>query len=218
MPANVVALSVETGSAGFAIAHQVADRLGFRYYDWEITTRAAELAGVPPSDVAAAEHVPGFFERFMRRLGAASAMSIEGTTGFIDPSPEIWDTALQTLGSDEYRKLIESVVKELALRGDAVIVGHAGQYLLRERPSTLRVLIHGSLPVRRERLASEQGIAPDEAETMLKQSDKDRRELLRRLYRFEWTDASMYDLAINTDRLPPETAAEAIVSFADHMP
>lgn len=218
MTANVIALSVETGSAGFAVAHQVTERLGFRYYDWEITTEAAALAGVPPSDVAAAERVPGFFERFMRRLGAASAMSIEGTTGFIDPSPEIWDTALQSLSSDEYRKLIERVVKELAERGDAVIVGHAGQYLLRERPSTLRVLIHGSLAARKQRLALEQNISSDEAEALIKQSDKDRRELLRRLYRFEWTDAAMYDIAINTDRVPPEIAAEAIVSFARHVP
>ncbi len=218
MTANVVALSVETGSAGFPVAHQVADLLGFRYYDWEITTEAAALAGVPPSDVAAAERVPGFFERFMRRLGAASAMSIEGTTGFIDPSPEIWDTALQSLSSDEYRKLIERVVKELAESGDAVIVGHAGQYLLRDRPSTLRVLIHGSLAARKQRLAIEQNISPDEAEALIKQSDKDRRDLLRRLYRFEWTDAAMYDIAINTDRVPPEIAAEAIVSIARHVP
>ncbi|HEX5370470.1 MAG TPA: cytidylate kinase-like family protein [Dehalococcoidia bacterium] len=218
MPANVVALSVETGSAGYAIAHQVADRLGFRYYDWEITQEAAALAGVPPSDVAAAERVPGFFERFMRRLGAASAASIESTTGFIDPSPEIWDTALQTFSSDEYRKLIERVVKELAGSGDAVIVGHAGQYLLRDRPSTLRVLVHGSLAVRTQRLAVEQGISHEEAGAMIKQSDKDRRELLRRLYHFEWTDAAMYDIAVDTDRIPPEIAVEAIVSFANHVP
>ena len=67
MPANVVALSVQNGSGGYTIARRVAEALAFRYYDWEITSEAARLAGVSPSEVLASERVPGFFERTMRR-------------------------------------------------------------------------------------------------------------------------------------------------------
>ena len=77
MAANVVTFTVQLGSGGFAIAHQVADRLGFRYFDWEITSEAAVRAGVSPADVAASEHVPSFLERIMRRLLSASAIGTE---------------------------------------------------------------------------------------------------------------------------------------------
>src|SRR5687767_15484830 len=130
MSANIVALSVQTGSGGYAIARQVAERLGFKYYDWEITLEAARLAGVPPTDVVAAERVPGFLERMMRRLGAISTMSLEGSPGFNDPSPAVWNTAIQSLTSDDYRQFIERVIQQLASEGESVIVGHAGQHIL----------------------------------------------------------------------------------------
>jgi cytidylate kinase len=218
LPADVIALSVLAGSGGYAVAHHVADRLGFRYYDWEITTEAASRAGVAASDVIAAERVPGFLERMMTRLGAVSAMSIENTAGFADPSPAVWNTALQSLTSDDYRQVIERVIEELAEQGSAVIVGHAGQHTLRNRPGVLKVLVHGSLERRTERLAIEQGISPAKAEAMVKQSDKDRRDLLKRVYHFDWLDSTRYDLSLSTDNLSVEFAAETIVAAAQEMP
>ena len=218
MPANIVALSVQTGSGGYAIARQAAERLGFKYYDWEITLEAARLAGVPPTDVVAAERVPGFLERMMRRLGAISTMTIEGSPGFSDPSPAVWNSALQSLTSDDYRQFIERVVEGLAKTGDAVIVGHAGQHILRNTSGALKVFVHGTAAVRKTRYAIEQGVSLDEAEAAIKQSDKDRRGLLKNVYHFDWTDASYYDLTINTDHLNDDYAIDAIVGAAKAMP
>ena len=218
MPANVLALSVQNGSAGYTIARRVAETLSFRYYDWEITSEAARLAGVPPSDVVAAERVPGFFERTMRRLGAISSMTIEGSPGFADPAPEVWNTAIQSLTSDDYRQFIEAVVKQLASDGEAVIVGHAAQIILRDTPGVLKGFIHGSLPVRAERHAQEQGISLDEAQKALVQSDKDRRNLMGTIYRIDWADASNYDITLSTDHFSEDWAVETIVSAAREMP
>jgi cytidylate kinase len=218
VPAEVISLSVQAGSGGYAVAHLVADQLGFRYYDWEITTEAAHRSGVSPSDVIAAERVPGFLERMMVRLGAVSAMSVENSAGFADPSPAVWNTALQSLTSDDYRQVIERVIEELADRGSAVIVGHASQYTLRNRPGVLKVLVHGSLPQRAQRLAIEQGLDRAKADMMVKQSDKDRRELLKRLYHFDWLDSTAYDLSLNTDNLSVDFAAETVVAAAAELP
>ena len=217
MPATVVALSVQTGSGGFALAHRLSEYLGFRYYDWEITSEAAARAGVAPTDVIAAERVPGFIERVMRRLGAASAVSMDGTSVFADPSPAVWNNALASLDSDSYRPVVERVVLELADQGDAVIVGHASQYTLRDHEGVLRVLIHGSPEVRTERLAEEQTTDIKKAAELIKQSDKDRSELLKRVYHFNWLDANMYDLTINTDHLSIEYATNMIITAVkDH--
>jgi len=218
MPANVVALSVQTGSGGFTVAHRVSDQLGFRYYDWEITSEAASRAGVTPNEVIAAERVAGFLERMMRRLGAVSTVSLEGSPGFSEPSPAMYNAALAGLTSDDYRQFIEKVVMELADRGDAVIVGHAAQHTLREHPGVLRVLIYGSATLRAERLASEQGFELEKAKATVKQSDKDRGELLKRVYHFDWLDSGMYDLALNTDHLSLDFATEVIISAAREWP
>jgi cytidylate kinase len=217
MSATVVALSVQTGSGGFALAHQLAEQLGFRYYDWEITSEAAARAGVTPTDVIAAERVPGFIERVMRRLGAASAVSMDGTSVFADPSPAVWTNAMASLDSDSYRPVVERVVLELAERGEAVIVGHASQYTLRGHAGVLRVLIHGSPEVRAERLAGEQLHDVKRAAEQIKQSDKERSELLKRVYHFNWLDANMYDLTINTDQLTIDYATEVIVTAVKEL-
>jgi cytidylate kinase len=211
MAATVVALSVQTGSGGFALAHRLSEQLGFRYYDWEITSEAAARAGVSPTDVIAAERVPGFIERVMRRLGAASAVSMDGTSVFADPSPAVWTNAIASLDSDSYRPVVERVVLELAEQGEAVIVGHASQYTLRGHQGVLRVLIHGSPEIRSERLAEEQSSDLKRAAELIKQSDKDRAELLKRVYHFNWLDANMYDLTLNTDHLSIDYAADVII-------
>jgi cytidylate kinase len=217
MSATVVALSVQTGSGGFALAHQLSEQLGFRYYDWEITSEAAARAGVSPTDVIAAERVPGFIERVMRRLGAASAVSMDGTSVFADPSPAVWTNAIASLDSDSYRPVVERVVLELADQGEAVIVGHAAQYTLRDQAGVLRVLIHGSAEARAERLAAEQSIDIKRAAELIKQSDKDRTELLKRVYHFNWLDANMYDLTINTDQLTIDYATDVIVAAVKEL-
>ena len=218
MAASVIVISAQAGSGGFSIAHQVADALGMRYYDWEITSEAAARAGVAPNDVIAAEHVPGFLERVMRRLGSISTVNVEGGPSFTELSPATWNNAVQGLSSEDYRDFIGKVVSELADRGDAVIVGHAAQHTLEGRPGVLRVLGHGSLASRSERLAEEQGTNVEQAAAAIKQSDKDRTELLKRVYHFDWLDASHYELTLNTSHLTLDFAVETVVNAAKAMP
>ncbi len=52
----------------------------------------------------------------------------------------------------------------------------------------------------------------------MKQSDKDRTELLRRVYHFDWLDAATYDLAINTDHLSLKYATDMILAAARDWP
>lgn len=215
MTASALTFSVQLGSGGFGIARGVAEKLGFRYYDWEVTSQAAQMAGVSPDIVAASERVPGFLERMMRRLSAAPALSAEEAV--MEPAPAMVVSAVQGLTSDDYRQFVERVVKELADQGDAVIVGHAAQAILSGRPGVFKVLVLGSLPKRAERLAVEQRTSVESALATIKQSDRDRAELFRRVYRLDWLDSAAYDICINTDHVPTEVAVEAVVAAARTM-
>jgi cytidylate kinase len=102
-------------------------------------------------------------ERMMRRLAAAS----ETEEAPVSPAPR-----QSILTSDDYRQFIERVVRELAERGDAVIVGHASQAVLKDRPGVLRVLLVGSEDRRKARLAAAQGSSPEQAKQTVQQSDR----------------------------------------------
>lgn len=220
MTATTVTLSIQLGSGGYTVAHMVADALKFRYYDWEITSEAANLAGVSPEVVAASERVPSFIERVMRRLASATAISGDETTPSptIEPPPTMLVSAVQGLTSDDYRQFIERVVVQLAEAGESVIVGHAGQAILQTRPGVLKVLLYGSIGRRIERFAAEHQVSLDEAASTIKQSDKERGALFRKVYHMDWLDAAMYDLAINTDYLPEDFITDTVVRAAQTVP
>ena len=124
MGANTITISVQLGSGGFAIARTISDRLGFRYYDWEVTSQAAEEAGVSAEVVASAERVPSLDERIMERFFSAGFYAGDIPEAVV-PTSATMDTAIQTLTSDNYRELMAAVVKDLAARGSSVIVGLA---------------------------------------------------------------------------------------------
>jgi cytidylate kinase len=214
MVATVVTFTFQLGSGGFAISRQVAEHLGYHYFDWDVTSEAARLAGVTPEAMAASERVPGFFERMVSRLFPASLLTPEEGAVVMQAEAEVMDAAVQGLSSENYRGVIEQVVKEIASRGDAVIVGHGAAAILRGQGNVLRVLIHGSQEKRVARLVQEQNLSRDAAERTIRQSDKDRHELFSVAYKLSWLDATNYDFAFNSDQMPEESAIAAIVAAA----
>jgi cytidylate kinase len=215
MTAKTVTFTVQVGSGGFAIARAVAEQLGYRYYDWEVTSQAAQLAGVSAEVVAASERMPGFIERVMRRLSTVQALSSEDPV--LEPPPAMVLSAIESLTSDDYRQFIERVVRELANAGDSVIVGHAAQAVLKDDPGVFRVLVAGTLPRRADRLALEQQTTVEQAASTVKQSDKDREDFFRRVYHMDWTDATSYDLCICTDNVSTAVATEAVTAAAKQV-
>jgi cytidylate kinase len=219
MSASVVTISAQLGAGGTAMARSVADALDYRYYDWQITSEAAQLAAVPPDVIVASERAPTFLERMLNRLLAASAVTGEESQVMLGPDPSVVASAVQSLGSEDYRQFIQKVIEELADRGDAVIVGHAGQVTLRKRPGVLKVLVHGSPQRRAERLVSDERAAGiEQALKHVQETDRDRLRLFKSGYQVDWLDSALYDLCLNTDHLSPDQCGDLVVWAAKSYP
>jgi cytidylate kinase len=213
MTARAITFAVQIGAGGFDIARQTAERLRYRYYDWEVTSLAAQEAGVSPEQVAAAEHHSSMVARIMERLSSASAYVVDDVD-VSAPSPAVMDRAITALSSGDYRRFIERVVQELARQGEVVVVGHAGQVVLQREAGIFKVLINGSTVRRAERLAAEASIGVDEAMAAIQKSDRDRGNFFRQVYKVELLDPSLYDLTLNTDQLSTDAAVDLIARAA----
>lgn len=212
MTAKVVTFSVQLGSDGHAIARAVAEKLGYRFLDNEVIAQAAAIAGVSPETIAAAERWPTFVERMLERLALTTVVS-EGVL----PTPPA-NPATMMLTSADYRALIEQVVTSLAEQGSCVIVGHAGQAILRQEPDVFKVLVHGSEERRVQRLAAEEGIDLKEAVKRIKDSDHQRDSFFKHVYDIEWLASVTYDITINTDDVDHDTAISLIVTGVEAVP
>lgn len=212
MTASVITFCTQMGTGGSRIGRAVAEKLRFRYYDWEVISQAASEAGVSPEvlAVATSERLPGFFERMMTRLAGLGAGE-EVASGPAPPRPNL-------LTSDDYRQFLERVVRELGNCGEAVIVNHSGQVVLGDKSGVLKVLVTGSHDRRAARLSQAQGTELRAALQLVEDSDKQRADYFKRVYHVDWLSMNNYDLALNSDHVSAELAADMVTAAARELP
>jgi cytidylate kinase len=215
MSFRVICISRTVAAGGEQIGQIVAERLGFRYVDEQIITRAAQQAQVDPGLVAAAEHRRPLLQRLLDRL--AMAGDLAGPMSLATGVPI--DAFVPGAGGyhavpDDLRVLIRAAIHEIAALGNAVIVAHAASMALSGTENVLRVLITASPETRAQRLLAAQGISATEAAAAVAASDRERRDYFQRFYNIKEELSTHYDLTISTDVLEPPQAVEIIVAAA----
>lgn len=208
MNTRVITISRQVGSAGEEVAQKVAADLGFRFIDYQVIQGAAREAGVSPETVSEAEHSPSLLTRILESLARNPSMPV---AAWADPVPL---TTSPLFTSADYRRLIESVIRDLAAEGNCVMVGHAAQVILRDRLDTLRVLVAGTVEPRVRRVMAGMNVDEKTALKTVERTDAERLDYFKRFYDTGWLTACTYDLCINTDRIAPAQAAGVIVQAA----
>jgi hypothetical protein len=209
MNTRVITVARTVGSLGEEVARAVAQRLDFRYVDYQIIQDAAQQAGASPEAVSEAQRAPSLMTRLLETLARNPSMP---EAVWANPAP-LLESPLYT--SADYREFVEKVIVDIADHGNAVILGHAGQAVLRGRADAVRTLITGSMEYRIRRIARAMSIDEDEARKTARRSDHDRIIFLDRFYGLGWLDPDTYDLTLSTDHLNPEQAAELIIKAAE---
>ncbi|MBE7519303.1 MAG: cytidylate kinase-like family protein [Thermoflexaceae bacterium] len=208
MNTRVITISRQVGSAGEEVAQKVAADLGFRFIDYQVIQGAAREAGVSPETVSEAEHSPSLLTRILESLARNPSMPV---AAWADPVPL---TTSPLFTSADYRRFIESVIRDLAAEGNCVMVGHAAQVILRDRLDTLRVLVAGTVEPRVRRVMAGMNVDEKTALKTVERTDAERLDYFKRFYDTGWLTACTYDLCINTDRIAPAQAAGVIVQAA----
>lgn len=208
MSTRIVTISHAWGAGGDNIGRSVAERLGFRYVDEEIITIAAEKHGLDAAVVADVEQRQGLLARILDDL--AEAPMIDPTVPTVLLTPE----AMGFTRREDLRALIVETIREVAQRGNVVIVSHAAGIPLAGRDDLLRVLVTASFATRVQRLAESARHSKGEAEKLLKDSDAARADYFLRFYRIERELPTHYDLVVNTDVLKPGEATDIVAAAA----
>lgn len=204
MSCRVICISRSIGSGGEEIGRHVAQELGFRYADEEIIIMAAERAGVSPDTVVQVERTPRLIERILESMARTP------------PDPEGWTGGAFVAPTDRsvYEAIIESVIRETASEGDVVIVAHGASVPLAGTQGVLRVLATASPELRLKRVAEREGLSEAATKKAVAESDRQRKDYLRRFYGVGHELPTHYDLVVNTDALSLPLAAQLIATAA----
>ncbi len=177
----IITISRGTMSGGEALAKCLSEKLGVPAVSQEILQDAAGRFGISQ---------------------ALLLQQLEKSKGLIPgPSPE----------RGLFLAAIQLALAEKADQGPFVYYGHAGHLLLKGVPQVLKVRVIAPLARRAQKLAENQKMSFEEATKRIEKMDESRIKWTRFLYNVDWRDPSLYDLVINLDAIPIETACEIIV-------
>ena len=199
---SVITIRGHLGSGAPEIGKMVADRLKADYVDREIIAQVAELIRWPHQGVAEKEKPPGTLGERVRE----ALSHIRTNVAPYIPAREI------PLDDATYLWGLESVIKELAARSSVVIRGRGSQFILKDYPGALHVLVVSPLDLRVKHLMQTQKLDEEMVKKEIDRSDTSRREFTRRYFKAELEDPLYYDLVINTRYLTFEDAASVVLN------
>jgi cytidylate kinase len=171
-----VAISRLPGSGADEFGRLLAERLGYAFFGVEIVDRIARLSGIQQELVAGMDE----------RVRGAIEATIDGLRN--RPAP---------FSEGDYVGRLVRLIATLGEGGSAVIVGRGSAHVLGPERA-LRVLVVAPREERIERLAKRYDLPRTEAHARLEREDANRRLFVRRSFRIDPDDATLYDLALNT--------------------
>lgn len=213
----IITISRQFGAGGATVGHALARRFGAEYLDREITSSVATRLGIPERDAADYdEREPGLLDRFGWILAAGHADAAAPDAQALRTAP--------LMDADRLAELTQQVVREAAARGNAVVVGRGGAFILRDHQGALHVQLIASLEARlgflRSRIEEAPAdVRPDE-ESLIRlcnEVDQARGRYLHHVYGVDWRDPAHYALVVNTGRLGIQAATEAIAAAAERL-
>ena len=233
----VVTISREHGSGGRQIAQEVARKLKLPYVDSQIIKSATIQLGIPAEELAdfdekvlpqldeitklvsrtrIGEHELSLSEALVPERDAFGIPRRHIATG---PTVVSADPGLERKAAIHkgYHDLVAALIRDIAARGGAVILGRGAQFVLKNRAKTAHVHIFAPFAHRVQRLIQLQHISQVEAEQLIRQSDEQRAGYARRYYNADWRDPSLYQLILNTAHMPLPTAVTTIVEFGQSL-
>lgn len=198
-----ITISRMYGSGGSEIAERVAHVLGWSLFDNVVVDAVAERSGLTRAQVTAQEErVPSMVER----IGAAFSL------GTPESMPAVIDRPLPT-AEEEIVAMTKRVIEDAVQAGPAVFVGRGAQCLLAERTDALHVLCYAPRAELVRRAISDLGAAPDKAERIVADMNKQREQYVRRHWNRNWLAPENYHLCVDTAWLGIERASELIVQL-----
>lgn len=201
---TTVTIARRMGSGGSYVGRVIAERLGLRYVDREVLSRAAETLGVEEETLERTrERVSTFWERF---FGSLSFGPPDGP--YAPPSLPYNDRALFECQT--------TILREIAAREDCVIVGYGGAYVLPRHPRMVNFFFHAPLRFRVRRVMEIYKLEEEErAREMVEESDRVRARYFKEMTGRDWACADNYHVAVDTSMRPLPELAEGLASFVE---
>jgi cytidylate kinase len=199
---RLITVSASYGAGGSVVAPALAERFGLPFLQ-RVTTSEGHPAKPGPCDEQLTEEEVKATP--VHRLLASFTQAMPAGPTQSPPSSHHQDHHLRGHG--------EAGIQRILAAGGGVILGRAAAVVL-GKDRGFHVRLDGPPERRVAQGAVVEGVTEEQARARLRAADKARTAYVRRLYRCDPADASLYHLVIDSTAMPLETVIEVIVTAA----
>jgi len=183
---RILTVEREYGCGGGAIASELANRLGWKLWDHQLTEEIAKLANVDCRAVERCEE---------RRDSTFYRLAKVFWRGSYERSMHMPDA--DAFDADCMMSMMEQLAGRIAEEGNAVVVGRGAPFFLRDRSDTFSVFLYAHRQEKVRRLV-DSGKNSVEAEELIDTVDHERKTFIKHYFNAEWPTRSLYNLMVNS--------------------
>jgi cytidylate kinase len=199
---SVITISRQFGAGGLTLGKKLTENLAYTLIDEEIIKLISKKAKVSQDWVHAIEkEAGGKLHKFINRLVPKGLVDriLDDQRGYID--------------EEIYVHLLDQIIRQLADKDNCIIIGRGGQYILKDRPDTVHILLIADKEDRIRFMETHYDLEPSQAMQVVSAEDKRRINLYRKFDKSDYDQPAHYHFTLNMSRLSLDDAAVIICQY-----
>jgi cytidylate kinase len=197
----IITIARGFGSGGKRIGVDLGLELGIPCYESQILSMASEYSGI---------NKDRFVEVDERLRNFTSKLKLAPTTNFV-----LEPTDRHFVSDDNLFNIQAAIIEQLAHTESCIIVGKCANWVLRNYRNVLSIYVEAPRDFCARSVMERLGVGLDEASRLIERTDRYRADYFKHYTKGrDWTDPVLYDLTLNSGRVPPEDCVELIAHYA----
>ena len=195
----VITVARGYGSGGKTIGKMLAEDLGVKYYDMELSRLASDESGIN-------EHLFAEVDEKLKTPRLFKPRKSAYTGEVIPPDSEDF-VSDQNLFNYQAK-----VIRQLAEKESCVIIGRCANMILKDYSNVLRVFVYGDWDFRIREASKKLSGTTKDIEKFMQKDDKRKEDFCKRFMGVDWADMTKYNLCLDNGTLGYEKCVEEIES------
>ena len=196
----IVTIAREYGSGGRECGKKLAELTGYKFYDKDLITLAAQKSGMSTDALNSDDEKAASSLLYTLALGSSIYNSGMGSVNL--PI------------NDKLFVVQSQIIKDIANSGEgAIIVGRCADYVLSERDNVVKVYITSDFDTRVNTVMKRHDLTQSQARDLIIKTDKRRSNYYSYYTGEKWGKADKYDVVVSTARIGIDGAAGLIADY-----
>lgn len=202
----VLTITRQFGAGAALLGEKICEKIGFHMVDENIINEVARKEKISTNWLDAIEKESA--------SNALYLLSSIVSKGFFYRTPGI---PADESERKRYLDILNRIMKEMADKGGFVIIGRGAQFILKDHPKAIHVLLVNEYEKRIRMVSENLKVSRAEAVALIRDKEKQRAHLATNIFKKDIDDPIHYHMVLNAGKIPLEWAVDMLSSMIENQ-